>query len=82
MSDPDTVAALRDLLERAEKGEIDGIAVVLVKGPHTGEWPRCATLYSGTGILTGVYAALGGLDELKRRIETELGAPDFLTSET
>jgi len=55
---PDTVRYLKDLLERAESGEIQGFAIVIHKS-------KGLTANGWTGILNNPMAIIGEIEALK-----------------
>ncbi|CAO3459725.1 hypothetical protein [Azospirillum argentinense] len=71
-ADAETVRLLRDLLARAEAGEVSGVAVATL-GPERPEGGvgEAGTAWSGA-VRRNVHAALGAVTSLQLRLHGEL----------
>ena len=69
--DPDVVAQLEALLERAKAGDFNGLMVATLSFTDPGHYVGAGTLFAGC-IRQHVHTALGTVDVLKHRMMTEL----------
>jgi hypothetical protein len=65
--DESAVSLLRELLDRAERGEIQGVCIATIESDGAGSVVGAGSAYAGEGVLQNVRAALGAIEALKVR---------------
>jgi hypothetical protein len=64
---PEVIDMLEQLLERAKRGEINGIAFATIHSPGPGQYLSCASGWAGDAIRANVHTVLGSIEALKWR---------------
>jgi len=69
--DEAAISLLRNVLERAERGEVQGVCIATIESDGAGSVVSVGTAYAGEGVYQNVHAVLGGIEALKVRFARE-----------